>query len=562
MEKNIRLGDNIVFDYHQRTKHRLEAYAPSPMFLDWENEPFPFRIYEGSPKIGLALIKESGSSYFGSLGTEEIPTKPLDEQTLSLFLLDSLSISAWKRAPGLSPWSLRINPSSGNLHPTEVYLIIDSLGKEQNETALYHYCPLFHCLEKRATLGKNLLADFGLPAQGFFVGISSIYWRESWKYGERAYRYCQLDIGHVLGTIRFSASLLGWESYLVEGIGTELLGSILGLASQEGPEKEYPEILLLIVPLQKKSVELTIEEEKLKRLIPRTLFGHPNSLSKEHFPWPEIEKIAAVCQRTSFFPLKIKLAKTISPSHSSLTSSLVRQVYAREIIHQRRSAQAMDKSAQCPRDKFQFLLQKTYNNLKNKLFPFDLFKENFIIALLFFINHVEGLAQGIYFLELQSDLEEIKQSFHGSFLWEKIFDSIPFFSMQPLKTDTLAKMVHCYQSIAADGFFSLGMIVKFEDPIKTYGPTLYPELFWQCGLLGQFLYLEAEAVGFRATGIGCFFDDEVHRIVGIKDQRWQSLYHFTVGKEIVDKRIQKIDPYFFLEKIRSESNFFEKLSLG
>lgn len=553
MEKNIKIKDETVFDYHERTKHRLEAYAPSPLFLDWENEPFPFRIYEGAPKLHLAIIKELSSLFYDQLGFADIEARPVDKEALSLFLLDSLSISAWKSVPGLSPWSLRINPSSGNLHPTEVYLLIDWLEDEGNLTALYHYCPLYHCLEKRAILGSHLLADCGLPEQGFFVGISSIFWREAWKYGERAYRYCQLDIGHVLGSIRYSASLLGWESYLVQGIGTDLLGSILGLASQEGPEKEHPEALLLIVPHQKKRGETTLGKEQLEKLIPRPLLGHPNTLSKEHFPWPEIERVANSCRIPSFLPLKIRWGKT-SPAPIPI---LDRRLPAREIIRKRRSAQAMNKWERCPIDQFQFLLQKLHGSLKGRLFPFDFFQENFIVALLFFVNHVEGLSQGIYLLSFLSKLEDFKESLDQAFLWEKMFDSLPFFCLRPLNTDILAKRVHCHQSIAADSFFSLGMIVKFEEPIQDLGQSIYPELFWQCGLLGQFLYLEAEANGWRATGIGCFFDDEIHKILGIKDKRWQSLYHFTLGKEVVDKRIQKIDPYGFLEKLRSQSDFFQ-----
>ncbi|KAF9602620.1 hypothetical protein IFM89_030508 [Coptis chinensis] len=33
------------------------------------------------------------------------------------------------------------------------------------------------------------------------------------------------------------------------------------------------------------------------------------------------------------------------------------------------------------------------------------------------------------------------------------------------------------------------------------------QLFWETGILGQVLYLEAHAVGISATGIGCYFDD-------------------------------------------------------
>ena len=52
------------------------------------------------------------------------------------------------------------------------------------------------------------------------------------------------------------------------------------------------------------------------------------------------------------------------------------------------------------------------------------------------------------------------------------------------------------------------------------------------------LYLEAEAAGVRGTGIGCFFDDAVHEILGVQDHSLQSLYHFTVGMPVDDARVQ------------------------
>ena len=47
-------------------------------------------------------------------------------------------------------------------------------------------------------------------------------------------------------------------------------------------------------------------------------------------------------------------------------------------------------------------------------------------------------------------------------------------------------------------------------------------LFWETGVIGQVLYLEAEAAGVRATGIGCFFDDPVHQVFGFNDATFQS----------------------------------------
>ena len=73
-----------------------------------------------------------------------------------------------------------------------------------------------------------------------------------------------------------------------------------------------------------------------------------------------------------------------------------------------------------------------------------------------------------------------------------------------------ARQISCYQEIASDGCFSLGMIAEYEESLKKYGPWFYPRLFWEAGVIGQVLYLEAEAAGIRSTGIGCYFDDPMH----------------------------------------------------
>lgn len=51
------------------------------------------------------------------------------------------------------------------------------------------------------------------------------------------------------------------------------------------------------------------------------------------------------------------------------------------------------------------------------------------------------------------------------------------------------------------------MIARFEPTLREKSGWMYPRLFWETGVLGQILYLEAHAVGISATGIGCYFDD-------------------------------------------------------
>ena len=92
------------------------------------------------------------------------------------------------------------------------------------------------------------------------------------------------------------------------------------------------------------------------------------------------------------------------------------------------------------------------------------------------------------------------------------------------------------QDIAADGFFSLGMLADFEASLQTFGPSFYRHLFWETGIVGQALYLEAEAAGARATGIGASTTIPSTTCWGC-GPAFQSLYHFTVGMPVDDARL-------------------------
>jgi nitroreductase len=98
--------------------------------------------------------------------------------------------------------------------------------------------------------------------------------------------------------------------------------------------------------------------------------------------------------------------------------------------------------------------------------------------------------------------------------------------------DSFAAQLSCKQRKAADACFTACMLSEFEEPLKRFGAWIYPYLFWECGILGQLLYLEAEAYGLRGCGIGCFFDDPLHDaigLIGLKGREFQDLYHFAVG---------------------------------
>ena len=195
-----RLADAEVatlITYHEETKHSFRNYARGPHGLDWANQPNPFRRYAGAREVKLEHFPEfptqSSDLLWPAVFQDPVPPIPLNKSSLSQLLYDSLALSAWKVA-GRSTWSLRVNPSSGNLHPTEGYVISDAIEGVSTLPFIAHYAPKEHALEIRAEISVELWKRLssGLPAGSLLFGFSSIFWRESWKYGERAFRLAPL----------------------------------------------------------------------------------------------------------------------------------------------------------------------------------------------------------------------------------------------------------------------------------------------------------------------------------------------------------------------------------
>jgi hypothetical protein len=174
-----------VFEYHSRTKHHLDRYAASPEYLDWATQPDPFRRFQGAELLLLDHPSASVDPEYDGLhepgdGLHEpgrVTAQALDGASLSRFFYLSLALSAWKRVPGSEAWPLRVNPSSGNLHPTEAYLIAGPVTDLSREAGIYHYAPREHALEQRLVLEPNEWAGLAsqLPESCVLIGLASIY---------------------------------------------------------------------------------------------------------------------------------------------------------------------------------------------------------------------------------------------------------------------------------------------------------------------------------------------------------------------------------------------------
>ena len=540
--------------YHDHTKHHFHRFARARGSLDWASQPDPFRRYRHAPTVDLPRDPLAVDVSYDALFDGTQPPAPITEHSIGEFLRCSMGLSAWKQY-GDTRWALRVNPSSGNLHPTEAYLI--------RQGRVSHYAPFEHALEERCVLAPpenaaNPAADsdadlasdhaVGDADASFFVALTSIYWREAWKYGERAFRYCQHDTGHAIGALRLAAALLGWRLALLPRWSDGQISALLGLdrdADYVGAEREEPECLA-VVTAAAPSRWLGRDPAPLVAAAQRGSWrGAANCLSADHTEWSLIDEVSIATRYSGRETRGAHVRADARPADRTAAVRGPRPLGARSMLLTRRSALAFDGQGSLGRNEFVSMLDR----LRPPAPPWDAIDWPPHVHLVVFVHRVEGLVPGLYaYLRDESVRTEWPHAMRSDFLWEPI-DSLGrlgssakveaggLFLLVPIDCRSIARRLSCDQDIAADGYFSLAMVARMEVSLRERGEWFYRRLFWECGLIGQVLYLEAEAAGGRATGIGCFYDDPVHETLGLTGHAWQSLYHFSMGVPVEDRRL-------------------------
>ncbi|MBN1769976.1 MAG: nitroreductase family protein [Deltaproteobacteria bacterium] len=532
-------ADQRVRGYHERTKHGPEGYAAGPARLDWATQPEPFRWWEGAPAVDLPLAAGTVRATWAELWRPgAVPPRPLDETSLAAFLELSLGLAAWK-SHGRERWALRVNPSSGNLHPTEGYVVLgEDAGVPQG---VHHYLSRDHRLERRCTPGAA--ATRRLPRAGFLVGLTGIHRREAWKYGERAWRYCLLDAGHAVAALAFAAAALGWRARVLAEPADEDAARLLGLdrAGDFGDaEPEEPEALVWIAVRDADAPppSATAVAELGRLAAAGEWHGRANRLTAvPGRDWPAIGEAAAAARK----PVTVEQAWTAAPLPEPTATACATPVP--ELVRQRRSAQAYDGLARPSLAALARILDAT---LPRAGAPFGALPWSPRVHLLLFVHRVGGLPPGLYLLPRRVGAEqELRRLLGGESAWEAAAGlpaHLPLRLLEQGDAQEVARLVSCRQEIAADGAFAAAMLAEYDAALAA-GPWWYRRLLLEAGMLGQVLYLEAEAAGLRGTGIGCFFDDVVHAILGVAGEELQDVYHFTVGGTVADRRLVTSGPY-------------------
>ena len=521
MNKNLQM----VYTYHNNTKHSQQRYARSLGYMDWATQPNPYREYSNTKKIVLPLSFDNKTLEYSQIFKQEKAntlSAPLCIESISQFFQFSLGLAAIKEHAGQS-WALRCNASSGNLQPSEAYLISNEIPGIDD--GLYHYAPQNHQLE----LLSNANEELTLTKNSFLVCLSSIVWREAWKYGERSWRYTQLDCGHALKALEISASILGWNIEVLN-IKDSQLQNLIGFdqVNRYVPEeRELPDMLIQVTLANASDDTPLIDINQIRTSFQETYEGKANQLSLNWHKWDILEKIEDATLSDDLDTKKYTNDKyEINPYREA-------SFLAKDIVLKRRSAQVMDKdNCTITKKEFETIIGSVKSN-------------NSSIHLVIFVHSVEEIDSGLYILiRNNKDKTQIKSLCKENFLWEKVDTKAgELYKLEVADFKFLAKAISCNQDIASHGAFTLGMLAQFTNQLEQFGASRYKQLYWDCGAIGQQLYLETTSLQLSATGIGCFLDDILHDTLGLKTNHFQSLYHFTIGRGLVDNRLSTKKPY-------------------
>ncbi len=498
-------------EYHEATKHTMRSLSGVPHTLDWANMPDPFRHYEGVPLLDLpADPRPPGIPAIQVLRGARGSTAAQDGAAfLSQLLYYSAAISAAKRVPSTGyKYALRVNPSSGNLHPTEFHFI--ARGIREWPDGLYHYRPSSHMAEQRAR-GHFMAKPDGISSPLVFL-LTSIVWREAWKYGERAYRYCLHDMGHAWQAVTLAARAMGCEAFAHGNFPEDKLAQICRLSQDEWPML-LVELRGAAIPTHGPDASATVWFD-----------GAPNPLSDAEVAYPltdcmhEAAKIGPAKLGPGCEMLDIP-ARPQLPRHGSAIIDLPPAAQSLrgfgEVARGRRSALDFKDAAPLTLPQLAAILDAAAQPFCTDFAVAPPAESS--IQLYIYAHAVDGLEAGVYrHWPLRRELELIKTG----------DQRVP------------AAALSLRQQLAGNACVAFSMIADLERITATHGARGYRYAHFEAGAVGQRMYLAAEALGLQATGIGAFFDDEVHRYLSIRPSRGQVVYHFAIGHAVPDARLE------------------------
>ncbi len=490
-------------EYHRQTGY--SRYGLGGGGLDFGNQPDVFKTYSGLESVALPSPSQWPQDLLSTVirGRQKLEGRQkLDLPKLAAIIMLTHSVTAKARYSG-TDFYFRSPASAGALYPFELYVALS--GVAGLEDGLYH-----HGVQRQILTRLRL----GNPAQevadavptpkdtqlnaAFF--LTSIFFRSSWKYRDRAYRYHLLDTGHLAENLFLA---LKWACVPFDinydfddrrvnkllGVDDNLEGCLVivrvgGIEAPEGKPTTFP----AAAPNLSEASRTAVRERRYP-VINRI---HESTL-------PPVREVAE----------PVKMHEQLGVTAGTATPAAWPQTWPEEMNYSEAVANRRSKrnfvQDHLPADVFNALLESLFLGIHNESSEDRIIKDSIAVGLL--VGNVEGIAPGFYLLHPEA--------------------RSPALVSGGRMTNNMAAVCLGQEWLrhAAVHFLFLTNLELME---KTWGPRSYRHAMLTAGRLGQRIYLAGTAMGAGCCGIGAFYDGEAADLLGLGPQS-ALLYMVAVG---------------------------------
>jgi SagB-type dehydrogenase family enzyme len=474
--------------YHDFTKHSYQSIRADRHYLDWSNQPAPFKIYPSLNPIPLprSLVQTLAPALevVASTGAEFVGEKRPDLARLASILYYSAGVTKHKSYPGGELY-FRAAACAGALYPTEVYVVCGDL--DGLPAGVYHFNPGDFALRTlregdfRGVLARATADEprvMGAPVTLVFTSIS---WRSTWKYRDRAYRYHFWDNGMIAANALAMAAahelpaevVMGFvESGVNELVGIdgqqELALSLLAIGHTDNAlpncpsDEDLPEINFEVIPISVAPVDYP----SIREMHDASSLGE-----KEVREWRSA-RIASTLRAVEGEEFQLALRDDSNPPD------------AIEDVIQRRGSTRRFARKPMPFADLSTIVDHATRGFNADFLSVDPRRVNDIYAI---VNRVEGLPPGAYFYRANERSLEL---------------------LKPGEFSERAAYLTLGQDLGGDACVTFFFMADLKSVFEAYGNRGYRAAQMEAGIIGGKMYLGSYALTRGATGL-TFYDDDV-----------------------------------------------------
>jgi SagB-type dehydrogenase family enzyme len=502
-----------AWSYHNATKHSYASIRANPHFLDFANQPVPFKIYPAlEPSRLPSEVRQTGIAALSAIA-ESVPAQTdaaPDLEAVAQLLYLSAGITRHRKYPGGEIY-FRAAACTGALYEVELYLVCGDLADLQ--AGVYHFAPAEFGLRRlRAGDYRSVLleATGGEPAIAhapLIIVCTCTYWRNAWKYQARTYRHFGWDNGTLLANLLAVATALGLPAKVVCGFVDATVNGLLDVDSQR-------EVAFSLVALGHVSA---FPPQSPAEVSPLGLETVPLSRHEVDYPlMREMHAASSLCsaEEVALWHGRSPLTNLLPPAGplvqlQPLSDAEMPRDPIEQVILRRGSSR---KFAQTPISLAQLstMLDRTTRGVPaDFLDPMgSQFNQLYLI-----VHAVEGLESGAYvFHRDRGMLECLKQ---GNFR-----DQAGYLGLE--------------QQLPADAAVDIFFLADLQPIFQRFGNRGYRAVQLEAGILGGKLYLAAYAQRLGATGL-TFYDDEVTRFFSPHAEGRSAIFLVALGNSAKQK---------------------------